>query len=120
MEDGSPDYVPGQVFHGGLIPWKYTLIAEDPESGMSPVGKHGDQVLGNPPFGQEHFEDLVPQDGLELFQVQRRSNPEHAPLIEASVRYQDITMGIESQEIMTLSEAALSIPIHFPGVFGGA
>ena len=29
-------------------------------------------------------------------------------------------MGIESQEMITLSEAALSIPIHFPGVFGGA
>jgi hypothetical protein len=43
-----------------------------------------------------------------------------APPIEASVRYQDMAMGIESQEMMTLSEGVLSIPNHFPGVFGGA
>jgi hypothetical protein len=39
---------------------------------------------------------------------------------EASVRYQDMAMGIESREMMTLSEGVLSIPNHFPGGFGGA
>ena len=43
-----------------------------------------------------------------------------SPLIEASVRYQDMAIEIEFQEMMTLSEGVLSIPNHFPGVFGGA
>jgi len=57
---------------------KYPLPAEDLESGMTPVGKHGNQILGNPPFGQKHLEDLVPEDGLQLFQVQGRGDPENA------------------------------------------
>jgi hypothetical protein len=67
LGEGSPDYVPGPVFHGGLILGKYSLTAVDLESGMTPVGKHGDQVLGNSPFGQEHLEDFVPEDRLQLF-----------------------------------------------------
>ncbi len=66
---------------------------------MTPVGKHGDQVFCNSPPGQEHLEDLVPEDHLQLFQVQRRSDPEHAPPVEASVRYQDMAVGIESEEV---------------------
>jgi len=54
---------------------------------MTPVGKHVDQVSGNSPFGQKHLEDLVPEDRLQLFQVQGRSDPEHAPPVEASVRH---------------------------------
>ena len=41
----------------------------------------------------------MPEDRLQLFQVQRRSNPEHAPPVEASVRYQDMAVGIESEEV---------------------
>jgi hypothetical protein len=49
------------LFPGRLYsPRKYLLPAEDPESEMTSSGKHGDQVFGNPPFGQKHFEDLVP------------------------------------------------------------
>ncbi len=66
---------------------------------MTPVGKHGDQVFGNPPFDQEHLENLVAEERFQLFHVQRRSDPEHAPPIEASVRYQNMAMGIEPQEI---------------------
>jgi len=28
-------------------------------------------------IGQEHLEDLVPENRFQLFQVQRRSDPEH-------------------------------------------
>ncbi len=77
----------------------YAIPAEGLESGMTPVGKHGDQVFGNPPFGQEHLKDLVPEDRLQLFQVQGRSDPEHAPPVEASVGHQDMAVGIESQEV---------------------
>ena len=55
MEEGSPDDVPGQVFHVCLILDKKTLTAEDLESGMTPVGEHGDQVSGNFPSDQEHL-----------------------------------------------------------------
>ncbi len=69
------------------------------ESGMTPVGEHGDQVSGNSPFGQKYLEDLVPENRLQLFQVQRRSYPEYAPPLEASVRHQDMAVGIESEEV---------------------
>ena len=41
----------------------------------------------------------MPEDGLQLFQVQGRSDPEHALPVEAPVRYQDMEVGIEPQEI---------------------
>ncbi len=66
---------------------------------MTPVEKNGDQVLGNSPFGQEHLKNLVPEDRLQLFQVQGRSNPEHTPAVKASVRHQDMEVGIEPQEV---------------------
>ena len=66
---------------------------------MTPVGEHGDQVLGNSPFGQEHLEDLVPEYRLQLFHVQGRSDPKHALSVKGSVRHQDMTMGIESEEV---------------------
>jgi hypothetical protein len=40
----------------------------------------------------------VPEDRLQLFQVQGRSDPEHALPVEASVRHQDMAVGIESEE----------------------
>ena len=66
---------------------------------MAPVGEHGDQVFCNPPFGQKHPEDLVPEDRLQLFQVQARSDSEHTPPIKTSVRHQDMAAGIEPKEI---------------------
>ena len=66
---------------------------------MTPVGKHGDQVFCDSPPGQEHLQDLVPEDRLQLFQVHRRSDPEHALPVEASVRHQDMAVGIESEEV---------------------
>ena len=45
------------------------------------------------------IEDLVPEDRFQLFQVQGRSDPEHAPVVEASVRYQDMAMGIEPEKV---------------------
>jgi hypothetical protein len=35
-----------------LLPGKYTLTAEDLQSGMTPVGRHADRVFGNSPLGQ--------------------------------------------------------------------
>jgi hypothetical protein len=36
---------------------------------------------GNPPFGQKHLEDPVPEDRLQLFQVQGRCDQEHAAAV---------------------------------------
>jgi len=71
---------------------------------MTPVGKHGDQVSGNSPFGQKHLEDPAPEDRPQLFHLQGRSDPEHALPVdtvlslpkEASVRHQDMAVGIIS------------------------
>jgi len=66
---------------------------------MTSVGEQGDQVFGNSPFGQKHLEDFVPKNRLQLFQVQGRSDPEHTLPVEASVRHQDMAVGIESEEV---------------------
>lgn len=40
------------------------------------------------------------EDCLKLFQFQRRGNPEHAVVsVEAAVGDEDVTMGIESEEV---------------------
>jgi hypothetical protein len=57
------------------------------------------QIFGNPPFGQGHLKNLVPEDRLQLFQVQGRSDPEHALPVKASVCHQDMAVRIESQEV---------------------
>lgn len=76
MEEGGLNDIAPEVLHGCLIFRRDAITAEDLESGMTPVGKHGDQLSGNSPLGQEHLEDLMPENRLQLFQVQRRSDPE--------------------------------------------
>jgi len=98
LGEGSPDDVPGQVFHAHLTFRSKAITAEDLESGMTPVGEHVDQVFCNSPSDQEHLEDLVPENRLQLFQGQGRSDPEHAPPVEASGRYQHTAVGIETKE----------------------
>ena len=45
------------------------------------------------------IEDPVPENRLQLFQVQRRSDLKHALHIKASVRHQEVALGIESHEV---------------------
>ena len=68
-------------------------------AGIKIYFKHGDQVFGNSPFAQEHLEDFVPEDRLQLFQVQGRGDPEHAPSVEASVRHRDMAVRVEPEEV---------------------
>jgi len=67
LGQGSPQDVPGQVFYGGFIPGECTRTEEDLEPGMSPVGKYGDQVLGNPPFGQGILKTLCRKMASSFF-----------------------------------------------------
>ena len=48
------------------------VAAEDMKAGVTPFREHGNHFLGNLPFGEEHPEHLVPEDGLQLFQLQGR------------------------------------------------
>ena len=67
---------------------------------MFPCREHPHHLLRDLPLVQEHPEHLVPEDGLQLFQLQRRGDAEHAALtIKTAVRHQDVSVGIESEEI---------------------
>jgi hypothetical protein len=41
----------------------------------------------------------MPEDGLQFFQFQKWGHPEHALAVKASVRDQDMTVGVESEKI---------------------
>ena len=42
----------------------------------------------------------MPEDGLHFFQLQQRGDPEHASVaVETAVGDEDVTVGIESEEI---------------------
>ena len=41
----------------------------------------------------------MPEDRLQLFLIQGRSDPEHALPVEASVRHEDMAGGIEAEEV---------------------
>ena len=44
---------------------------------MPPCREHGDHLLRDLSFVQKHPEHLVPENGLQLFQLQRRGDAEH-------------------------------------------
>jgi hypothetical protein len=66
---------------------------------MTPAGKRGNQALVIIPLAspaKRGIKDLMPENGLQLFQVQGRSDPEQAFSVKAPVRYQHMAMKIES------------------------
>ena len=94
------DDVAGQILHSRFIVGRDAVAAEDVESGMPPCGEHGDHLLCNLPLGKKHPEHLVPEDGLQLFQLQGRGDTEHALVaIETAVRHENMGVRIESEEI---------------------
>jgi len=100
LRERGPDDVAGQVLHVRIIFWRYAVSAEDVESGMPPCGEHGDHLLRDLSLGEQHPEHLVPEDGLQLFQFKRRSDAEHAFVaVEATVRNEDVAVGIEAEEV---------------------
>jgi len=100
LGEGRPDDIAGQVFHGRIIVGRYTVTAEDVEAGMPPCREHADHLLRDLSLVQEHPEHLVPEDGLQLFQLQGRGDAEHAAItIKTAVGHQDVAVGIESEEV---------------------
>ena len=61
---------------------------------------HGNHFTGNLPLGEKHFENIVPEDDLYLFQFQRRSDAKHAAVaVKAAVRHEDVAVRIEPEEV---------------------
>jgi len=58
---------------------------------------HRYQFAGNLAFGEKHFENIVPEESLQLFEFQRRRNAKHALFaIKAAIGYEDVAVRIES------------------------
>jgi hypothetical protein len=55
---------------------------------------HGNHFTDNLSLGEKHFENIVPEDDLYLFQFQRRSDAKHA-----AVGYENVAVRIESKGI---------------------
>lgn len=73
---------------------RYTVAAEDVETGVPPGREYGDHSAGCLTLCQKHPEDLMPEDGLQLFQLQRRGDTEHASAaVKAAVGYENVTRG---------------------------
>ena len=67
---------------------------------MFPRGQHFHQLFRDLTFFQEHPEHLVPEDGLQLLNLQRRGDAEHASVtVKAAVRQEDVAVGIETEEV---------------------
>ena len=100
LGEGRPDDVTRQVFHGRFIVGGDAVAAVDVESGVSPLGEHGNHFLCDLSPVQEHLEYLMLEDALQLFQLQGRGDAEHAlAAVKAAIGNQDMAMGVESQEI---------------------
>ena len=91
-----PDDIARQVFHSSFISGRDAVATEDVEARMSPCGEHPDHHFRYLSLGKKHPEHLVPEDGLQLFQLQGWGDAEHAAVtIETAVRHQDVAVGIE-------------------------
>ena len=67
---------------------------------MLPSGEHPHHFPGNLPLTQEHLQCLMPENGLQLFQLQRRGDAEDAPAAaEAAIGDEDVAVRIESEKI---------------------
>ena len=67
---------------------------------MFPCREHPRRLLRDLPLVQEHPEYLMPEEGLQLFQLQGRGDAEHAAItIETAVRHENVGVRIVSQKI---------------------
>ena len=49
---------------------------------------------------KEHLEHLVPEDGLQLLELQRRRDTKHTSIsVKTSVRQKDVAVGIKPEEV---------------------
>ena len=97
-ERGADD-VSGQVFHGPFISGLNSGSAEHVETRMSPLHEYIHQVIGDLAFGKEQREDLVPEDRLQMFQLEQRRRMEYSVSIKTSVGAQHMQVRMPSKEI---------------------
>jgi hypothetical protein len=93
------DDIAGQVFHAFFIVGRDAVAAENVESGMTLCWEHGDHFSRNLSSDDEHPEDLVPEDSLQLFMLKGRSQPEHDFSVEAAVHDQNVAMGVKAEKV---------------------
>jgi len=67
---------------------------------MPPCVEHPDHLFGDLALLQEHPEDLMLENGLQLFEFQRWRDPEH-PLdaVKTSICQKDVAVRIEPEEV---------------------
>jgi hypothetical protein len=75
---------------------------------MTPVGKHGDQVFGNPPFGQDFFiEGFIPDLGAPpanpfLLSPIRVDLPDPPGIPVTGRSNQDVWMGVANPKVIEI------------------
>jgi len=100
LREGCPDDVTCQILHSGFIFRRNSVAAENIETGMPPCREHGNHLFRDLAFFQKHFENLVPENGFQLFEFQRRGDTKYALVaIKTSVRQDNVAVGIKSQII---------------------
>ena len=100
LREGSTDDVTRQILHRRVIFRRNPVATEDIEAGMPPCGKHPHHLFRDPASFQEQPEDLVPEDGFQLLEFQRRRDSEHPFIaVKAAVRQKDVAVGIESEKV---------------------
>jgi len=63
---------------------------------VSPALHHSDEVTVDLAPGQEHPQHLVPEDRLQILQVEFRGEPETSPAVEAAVGAEYMAMRVEA------------------------
>jgi len=66
---------------------------------MRPGHQHRDEIRGDFTFGNEHFENLVLEDGLQILELEWGRNSEHALAVKTAVRAENVAVGVNPQEI---------------------
>ena len=100
LREGGTDDVTRQILHRRVVFRRNPVATEDIEAGMPPCVEHPHHLFRDLALFQKHPEDLVPENGFQLFDLQRRRDAEHAFVpIKAAVRHQNVAVGIESKKI---------------------
>ena len=86
-------------FSMAVSSWARCGCRRRPESGMPPVGKHGDQLLVIFPLARSILKTLCRKIASSFFSS-RGGATRNMPLpVEAAIRHQDMAVGIESKEV---------------------
>ncbi len=99
LGERRPYNVAGEMFHGRFVVGRNEVSAEDVESRMPPCGERFHHLLRYLTLIQQHPEQFVSQDGVQLSHLQMRSDTEHgSTAVESTVGYEDVAVRIEAEK----------------------